>query len=835
MSLSAKTDLLEKDLARARGEIAKLKASAEESSRGVQAAFSQLDSSAGSIVKSLSGMAAGATAAVLSIGAMKAAVADLIKTGMQMESLRASFAAIGGGGAGGAKELQYVIDTANRLGVSITDTATAYKGLVAAAQGTSLAGEQTRKIFEAVTLAGKRLGLSGEDVKGTLLAVQQMMSKGTVAAEELRGQLGERLPGAFNIAARAMGVSTAALGKMLETGTILATDFLPKFANQLQKELGQGAQQGATTAAAAFARLENEWTLLKDRIAKSGPLTFVANLVGSAAALLTGGSKADAELTRRALAELGPAGNLATPQDIEQAKKYLGSVNDVSRNAVAQLRNSIMFGALEKRPATTAYDTGGETNAQIEQRNTALQQQLDAMVKTQADLKALNQQAPERLAVGTELAGRKVAQLNELLGKQREALQKVVEAANTGPSGGLSDEAQRGTGALQAAIRTTEAQLKGLEDAEEAKRKADAAAEAARRKQEQLAAQAAREHDAEEKRLAEARVAYLKQAQQEQERLYADAEALAKKYTTTQEERDSDRIKAIAAQLQDSPFAGRMAGLVPQVEQGESLQALMAKEHAAAEQRYQDWLRVRDGIKDSYDQLNRYEELLGMSQGKRIDPLARQSLKARADLAPALAAGGPEAERAQAVLRQMAPEFRKLQGVATEFADSFLSSIEQAASGGIKSFKQFADSVIMDLSRILMKTYATPFLSELLTKGIGLGLSFLGGTGGASVGASLGGGELAGTTTDASGIPGFIPRAAGGYVMPGRAYTVGEAGSELFVPREAGTIYPHGSGPGGGVTVHMTVVTQDAGSFKRSGGEVEAGLLAMLRRAQRNG
>ena len=44
-----------------------------------------------------------------------------------------------------------------------------------------------------------------------MLALAQMASKGTVQAEELRGQLGERLPGAFKIAAAAMGVTQAEL------------------------------------------------------------------------------------------------------------------------------------------------------------------------------------------------------------------------------------------------------------------------------------------------------------------------------------------------------------------------------------------------------------------------------------------------------------------------------------------------------------------------------------------------------------------------------------------------------------------------------------------------
>jgi len=81
------------------------------------------------------------------------------------------------------------------------------------------------------------------------------MSKGQVMAEELRGQLGERLPGAFQVAARAMGVTTAELGKMLESGQVVATDFLPKFAAELRKTGGDAGD--INTFNANLGRMKN--------------------------------------------------------------------------------------------------------------------------------------------------------------------------------------------------------------------------------------------------------------------------------------------------------------------------------------------------------------------------------------------------------------------------------------------------------------------------------------------------------------------------------------------------------------------------------------------------
>lgn len=149
-------------------------------------------------------------------------------------------------------EIDYLRGLADQLGVRFITLAENFTGLAAAARGTALEGKATRDVFEAVTRAIIATGGSAEQVDGALLAVQQIMSKGTVSAEELRGQLGERLPGAFQIAARSMNVTTAELGKMLEQGQIAAEDFLPKFAAQLGKELPANLQ----TADAAFQRFQ---------------------------------------------------------------------------------------------------------------------------------------------------------------------------------------------------------------------------------------------------------------------------------------------------------------------------------------------------------------------------------------------------------------------------------------------------------------------------------------------------------------------------------------------------------------------------------------------------
>lgn len=197
------------------------------------------------------------------VGSVVALGAAYKDAALQADKLKNTYAFAFGSVGAGAENLAYVKKTANDLGTALISTADAYGKLSAAAVGTTLEGSKTRDIFEAVSKAGTVLGLSSAETGGALTAIQQIMSKGTVQAEELRGQLGERLPGAFQIAARAMGVTTSELGKMLEQGTVLADDFLPKFAAELEKTFGAAAERAANSFQAQLNRMENAWENLK--------------------------------------------------------------------------------------------------------------------------------------------------------------------------------------------------------------------------------------------------------------------------------------------------------------------------------------------------------------------------------------------------------------------------------------------------------------------------------------------------------------------------------------------------------------------------------------------
>ena len=235
------------------------------------------------VIRSLKGIAALAVGSIF-IGGFDDALRQITEVTMRFEQLEKSIEFTAGSTEAGAKSLKFLRNEASRLKIDVEVATQSFKGLAAAARGTSLEKE-TQQIFSSVAQASRVFGLTAEQTQGTLLAITQIISKGTVQAEELRGQLGERLPGAFQIAARSMNVTTAELGKLLETGQVAADEFLPKFIAQLEKETRLGLAESLRTTSAAVTEVKNQFKLLQVEIGKTSQGATAATLTVVAKAL----------------------------------------------------------------------------------------------------------------------------------------------------------------------------------------------------------------------------------------------------------------------------------------------------------------------------------------------------------------------------------------------------------------------------------------------------------------------------------------------------------------------------------------------------------------------
>ena len=206
------------------------------------------------------------------------AVKSVMDATVKLDTLQRSMAALAGSEAGGQSQLAYLRSEAERLGQSFETIADSYKNLFAAGTGAGWSADDIQKVFSSVLEAGTVLGSSKQQIGGALMALEQMISKGKVSMEELRRQLGNALPGAMQIAAKAMGVTSEQLQDMLSNG-IASESFVKKFAATLHEEYGQKATQSAHTLRAELERLGNAIFFLQTALLDGDNMQGVADAI----------------------------------------------------------------------------------------------------------------------------------------------------------------------------------------------------------------------------------------------------------------------------------------------------------------------------------------------------------------------------------------------------------------------------------------------------------------------------------------------------------------------------------------------------------------------------
>lgn len=169
-------------------------------------------------------------------------VRDAIEATNRDQALRAGLlTGTQGDQAQATKNYKMLRAEADRLGLVFDDVAPKFVNLDIAGRAAGLTANQTAAAFRNLSQSAAARNLSLDDTQGAFRAIEQMFSKGKVQAEELRGQLAERLPGAVAIFARANNMTLAQLDKALEKGQV-GLDFVVKgleaYAQQFDGQMG---------------------------------------------------------------------------------------------------------------------------------------------------------------------------------------------------------------------------------------------------------------------------------------------------------------------------------------------------------------------------------------------------------------------------------------------------------------------------------------------------------------------------------------------------------------------------------------------------------------------
>ncbi|USM11583.1 tail tape-measure [Citromicrobium phage vB_CbaS-RXM] len=177
------------------------------------------------------------------------------------------------------RQLEYVNMTANRFGIDMLAAEQGFAKISIAADKSGVSVAETRHIFEGMTAAMSVLGITTAGQGDVWLALQQVMNKGYLSAEELNQQLNEKLPGAMAYAteyANSLGMS---LEKGLKSKALDAAGVLEHISKRMKEDFGPAVEQALDRPSAQMNILRNNFNMLFQSTGKFGGNRAVVDLL----------------------------------------------------------------------------------------------------------------------------------------------------------------------------------------------------------------------------------------------------------------------------------------------------------------------------------------------------------------------------------------------------------------------------------------------------------------------------------------------------------------------------------------------------------------------------
>lgn len=183
-----------------------------------------------------------------------------------------------------AENMRFATRMSQQYGVYVNDVVKNFAKFRGAAGASNMSLEDQRELFANVTKACSAFGLSTDETNGAFLALTQMMGKGKVQTEELRKQLGERIPVALQAMANAAGTTVAGLEDLLRSGKLIASEVLPAFGRELAAMTPEIDTDNIETA---LTRLQNAFKEFTDGVGIGDTIKKAVNTATSAVTTAT--------------------------------------------------------------------------------------------------------------------------------------------------------------------------------------------------------------------------------------------------------------------------------------------------------------------------------------------------------------------------------------------------------------------------------------------------------------------------------------------------------------------------------------------------------------------
>jgi tape measure domain-containing protein len=187
----------------------------------------------------------------------------------QLQSFRNTLLSVTGSAGAAADANEFILAAVEKYSIPLQSARDGFAKLFASMEPAGFAAGEIQNLFLGVSKAAATYGLSADKVDRVNYAFAQMASKGQVMSEELKGQLGDVLPGAMGIFAEAAGFkgpdAIQKFSKALEDGVYKGgkmRELLRNVGDEMNREFGPGAEGAAKTFQGAINRMQTATTKL---------------------------------------------------------------------------------------------------------------------------------------------------------------------------------------------------------------------------------------------------------------------------------------------------------------------------------------------------------------------------------------------------------------------------------------------------------------------------------------------------------------------------------------------------------------------------------------------
>ncbi len=254
------------DIARVGGLLPRI----SDNARTISAAFGAANASLGGFSRILFNTGAAIAALGAAFGTR-----EIVQSIMEYEKFTNTLRTVSATSGEFQRNLQYLTNEADRIGFSVGEVGNSFARLSLAMKGAGFTGDETRTSFTQLSEAARNFGLSSADTMGVIRALEQSMSKGKFMAEEVRLQLGDRLPiamAALDKAVTKVDGRQADLNKRFEEGSLDVKRYGTEFIRQINLMSGgsEALSRTSNSISASFGRLGTQFTLFSNAIGEGG-------------------------------------------------------------------------------------------------------------------------------------------------------------------------------------------------------------------------------------------------------------------------------------------------------------------------------------------------------------------------------------------------------------------------------------------------------------------------------------------------------------------------------------------------------------------------------------